>query len=295
MISLRRFRPVSLLLFLAGSFCFWASLHACAAMGVAHADPVGTATVPPFAGIGAELLGYAMLILAAGVSASALIGAVAKLMHAIAARTANTTDDAVAAGFDSVHNKLDEYISWARSVLPGVPATTPVSVTVTNHTVPSDPPATVTTTPSTVGPVAALLTVLLLGAVALQPACGARPNVAAGAAAGLDCESDNLKAIVLDGLALATTALLSTISGSGHPDTAAIKAAFGATKSDALRCLESAAFAALLTPAPAQPGAAAAAAAAAGLTVDPGELRAAFAEVRAGWGVPSVRVAGQVL
>lgn len=136
-----------------------------------------------------------------------------------------------------------------------------------------------------------LLAVLLVGAV-LQPACAtASPHAAAGVKAALDCEQPNLVAVALDGLALATQAILSTISGDGHPDASALKAALGGIKSDGLRCAATGAIAAILTPVPTRPDEPSAA----GLEVDAAELRAAFAAVRSEWGLSSVRVAGTVL
>lgn len=278
-------------------FCVAAVLAAvlCALYGVgfavAHADPAGSVVTVGATDIIQSLIGYAVLVLAIGYSFNAVVGAVAKLIHAIAARTTTTRDDGWAADADGLHDKLDQALGFLRDLLPGGstsgPAGAPVSVTVTNHAAPGDAPATI----KTAGPVAALMAVLLIGAVAMQPACGARERVTVGVAAGLDCEQGNLAAIAKEGLALGTAALLSTISGAGHPDTAAIKAAFGSAQSDSLRCLTAAAFAALLSPAPAKPSAPAAAP----LEVDAGELRAAFAGLRAGWGVAGVKVNGLVI
>jgi hypothetical protein len=246
-------------------------------IAVAHADPVGAVTAPPqpvAVDILQSLIGYASVILAVGIALSAVVGAIAKLLHAIAARTASTRDDGWAADADAVHDKLDQGLGLLRDLIPG--GATPA---------PAPSPAPSVTVSTVVKPVAALLAVLLFCA------CGARQRVAAGVTAGLDCEQGDLATIAKDGLALGTAALLGAISGSGHPDTAAIKLAFGSAQSDSLRCLTAAAFAALLAPATPAPGAPASAP----LAVDATELRAAFTEVRAGWGVTSVRVAGQVL
>lgn len=173
MISLRR--PVKPLLFLFGAFCFAAALHACAAIGVAHADPVGGATAPPavVAGIDWQAIMAVVSLVVAGIAV--LLGGASMVLHAIAPRTKTTLDDRAAAGVDAIRLDIAKLASAFQSLgfpAASAPAPSPVTVSVTNHTVPSDPPPTVTTTPVGAGPVAALLIALLLGTVALQPACG---------------------------------------------------------------------------------------------------------------------------
>jgi hypothetical protein len=261
------------------------SLHGLG-FAVAHADPVGAVTVPPPAVDWLSIIATTGVVL---VGLGAILGYVSAALHWLAPRTKTTLDDRAAAGVDVIRSDIAELAGAVRAIAGAAPAPSPVSVSVTNHTVPSDLPVTVTKSV----PAVALLAMLLVGAIALQPACSGTTQVraTAGATAALNCEQSDLAAAALDGLALASTAILSTISGSGHPDATALKAALGAIKSDGLRCAVAGAIATMLTPAPAPAGAPAAA----GLDVDAGELRAAFASVRAGWGVSSVRVAGQVL
>ncbi len=131
-----------------------------------------------------------------------------------------------------------------------------------------------------------------IGGLLLVGCASWRARATTGAQTLLDCESAELRAAAADGIDLAVAAVMSTISGNGHPDAAAFRAALGKVKGDALRCAVAGAVAALAEPTPPpRPDLPQAAA----LVVDVGELRRAFAAVRDGWGVAGVRVAGQVL
>lgn len=132
-----------------------------------------------------------------------------------------------------------------------------------------------------------------LAGLAMMTSCTrVRGALATGAKVALDCESPDLQAVAADGYTVGLSEVPTWLSGSGHVDTAQLKAAVSTLKTDTARCFESGVVAAVIamvtTPPKDGPQAAA-------LTVNPGELRAAFAAARGAWGVDSVRVAGQVL
>lgn len=143
------------------------------------------------------------------------------------------------------------------------------------------------------GPVAALCLGLGVGAFALQSGCAtARDRATVGAAALIDCEADHLRAGVAELVPLATQAVLAAISGDGrHVDTAPIRAAAQALRSDLGRCALATAIAILATPTrPTSSGLAAAA-----LKVDSGELLAAFESVRGELGGSAYKTSAGVL
>jgi acid phosphatase family membrane protein YuiD len=128
----------------------------------------------------------------------------------------------------------------------------------------------------------ALIVVMLGSAVLGQVACVSRAQVASGAAAGLNCEAPNIKALVVDVIPLAIAEIEKWISGSGSVDKAGLKADLAAITGDLPKCALDAAVAILTAPpAPAKPGAPISAA----MAVDRAGLRAAYAEVRGelGW------------
>lgn len=119
-----------------------------------------------------------------------------------------------------------------------------------------------------------------------------RPALAAGASAVLDCESGPLEAVARDGYRVGAAQVPAWISGDGAVDTIQLRASLSALVTAQARCFQAGVVAAVLA-ATAAPSKGAARAAA--LSVDTPALRAAVAEVRAGWGLSSVRVAGLVL
>lgn len=292
-------------MFVLGSIAVATALHAFLWMGRAHADtaaPPPTSTLQPVpnpivsarvmspdpaspADPGIPWQAWILVGLAALGGVEMLLRGARTLLGVIAPHTKTTVDDELR----DLVGRMDDFVLEVRDALGGlVPGDASRTATSSRGTSPEPADA---TKPARVVGLGALLAILVGGA-ALQPACATvRPRAAAGAKAALDCEAPNLAAVALDGFALATSAILSTISGNGHPDAAALKAALGAIKSDGLRCAVSGAIAMLATPALKR----ADAPAAAELEVDGAELRAAFATVRDGWGVSAVRVAGTVL
>jgi len=138
------------------------------------------------------------------------------------------------------------------------------------------------------GSAAALLAVLCVGALAAgatQGCAEVKPRLVAAGGAALNCETDSLKPLTAELLPLATQFLLSTISADGRSvDTSKLRQAWNTVKSDQGRCALVAAMAALAA------STASGGPAAAGLVVDAGALRSAFAAVRAdhGWGPTTV-------
>lgn len=125
--------------------------------------------------------------------------------------------------------------------------------------------------------------VLVAGGM-LVTGCGARPRIAAGVGAFLDCESPHVDAQMLaDAKVVATSAIGKWISGSGTIDTAGLKADAAPLKSDLMRCAMDAAIAVLTTPVPEQVGAPQSAA----MAVDAAQVRAAWSSVRGGLGWPA--------
>ncbi len=159
---------------------------------------------------------------------------------------------------------------------------------------PGVPPAEPQGWQSTIGgPLAALVLALGLGVIALQPGCATvRERATVGAGALIDCEAEHLRAGVAELVPLATQAVLAAISGDGrHVDTAPIRAAAHALRSDLGRCALATAIAILATPTKPSAGAPMAA----GLVVDSGELRAAFERVRGELGGATYKTSAGVL
>lgn len=118
-----------------------------------------------------------------------------------------------------------------------------------------------------------------------------RARGAAGTTAGLSCQQENIQRVVEETGALMRAFILSTISGDGKPDTAALRAAAASLKSDGLRCAFVAAVAALTAPPPTRPDGGQAPMAA-GLELDRDALRAATRDIaRTEWGVTSIQTA----
>jgi len=133
------------------------------------------------------------------------------------------------------------------------------------------------------------LTILALSTL---PACDtARDLATVGVGAMIDCQDDNLRAAVEELVPLATQAVLAAVSGDGrHVDTARIRAAASALKSDLGRCALATAVAILSAPRTPKPGAPQSA----GLEVDGGALRAAFEQVRGELGGVTFRTSAGV-
>lgn len=259
---------------------------------IAHADPViAPAVADPAPGYPWQT--WLTLVLVAVCGIETLLRAARAGLTWLAPRTKSQTDDTLR---DFVAGLDDDALAVLRVLVGVVPANPTQPATVVNVTPggPTDPPP----PPRGFGVSGVGVVLAIVSATAvLQPACATGTvtavgvHAAAGVKVGLDCEQPNLIAAALDGLSLATQAILSTISGSGHPDATAFRAALGGIKSAGLRCAVSGAIAALLDPPPPRPDAPAAAE----LEINAAELRAAFAAVRDGWDVAEVHVAGQVL
>lgn len=128
---------------------------------------------------------------------------------------------------------------------------------------------------------AALALVILLAGP--QLACGgARERGANAAGAFLDCQAPNIVALLPDAIALARSAVMRWISGSGKVDASGLKNAAAPLKGDLGKCAFDAAIAALAAPpSPALAGAPASE----GLTIDGAALTSSWARVRGelGW------------
>lgn len=115
-----------------------------------------------------------------------------------------------------------------------------------------------------------------------QLACGAREPAARGVGAFIDCQAPNVVAMLPDAIALAKSAVMRWISGSGHVDTAGLKNAAAPLKTDLGKCAFDAAIAILTSPRPAvAPGAPASSP----LEIDTVALRMAWDRARGelGW------------
>lgn len=303
-------------------------LHLLFYAGVAHADTTGpvpivavtpaadSAPSPAVVKIATEPVSTAMVVvIALAVALGALgtlLGAVATVAHVIAKRTKNTWDDRIAETIDGMRGAVATLAEIVKQFVPSTGAAQPVTLAVvatpgTEKAVedvlrryPSAMPSPTSDVDTSRvrkpeagaarGVVIAVLAAigLSLGLGALASCDTLRGRGAAGAGALLDCQADNLKASALELLALAKPALMSAISGDGHVDYTLLKAALAGLKTDLPRCAADAAIAAILTPAPTQPGAAMAA----GLEVNATELQAAYATARAELGWPAIRSAG---
>lgn len=143
------------------------------------------------------------------------------------------------------------------------------------------------------GGAAMVLVLLAITIGGTAPACATvRERATVGVGAMLDCQDDNLRAGVDELLPLATQAVLAAVSGDGrHVDTAPIRAAARALKSDLGRCALASAIAILATPRKPDPDAPMAA----GLEIDPDALRAALESVRPELGGVTFRTRAGVL
>ncbi len=137
-----------------------------------------------------------------------------------------------------------------------------------------------------------LLIAFAAGGVGLQAGCGARQRASAATKAFVDCQGADVASAVAELVPLAEQAVLVAIGGSGHVDTAQLKALAAPLQSDLGRCALAAAIAALAEPPPTTPGAPAAAP----LAVNGSELKSAFSAVRVALGWAPVKLAtGAVL
>jgi hypothetical protein len=130
---------------------------------------------------------------------------------------------------------------------------------------------------------------LMIGAMSLPSCATLRRSAAVGVSTVLDCTTPDLRGIASDGWDVARAALPGYIDGSGHVDTATLAAQWKTLKSDAGKCFLSGGIAALLS---LVDGPRAGAPMSAAITVDPGELRRAFAAAAGGL---TVRVGKEVL
>lgn len=124
------------------------------------------------------------------------------------------------------------------------------------------------------------------------PSCSWRQRTASGVGTALNCEQDNLLGAVAQLLPMATSAVMSAISGDGHGiDKAKLLEVAKPFKDDAFKCALATAIAVIADPIPAKSGAPAAA----GLEVDGAALKATFAQVRGELGWVPVQTKGGTL
>lgn len=235
---------------------------------IAHSAVVETAATPTPIPVSFDWKLYLGIFLGGLAGARTAMEGIAAILRVFAKRTKTTIDDRVLALDEAALAKLDEFIAIAKSLQPPAPK----------------PP---------LAPVA-MLAVLLLGAGSLSGLSCAevRPRGAAAVGAFLDCEAGTLPADTLaDAVALATSAVMNAISGSGRIDAGKLGADVAGLKTDLGRCALAAAVAALATPKAPLPGAPASSA----LAIDGRALRSAFTAARSSSGWPAVHVAGEVL
>lgn len=195
----------------------------------------------------------------------AVLAAASIILHVVAPRTKNTIDD-------QLRDDIDEVLAYIKP-----------------RAAPAEPPS-----QGAAPKIVPMLAALLLGAMALQSACAdlqPRERAAAGAGALLDCEAPTIADVLLELIPLAKQAVMAAISGDGHADTTALRAAAAPLKSDLGRCALATAIAILATPESAAPGAPAAAA----LVVDTVELRRQFTALRVNLGWAPVKTRAGVL
>lgn len=132
---------------------------------------------------------------------------------------------------------------------------------------------------------ASLSLCLVFALGASQISCAAvPPRLANGAGALLDCETPDLKSLVVELIDIVKPAVLVAITGDGHVDTGKLEEVAKVAKSNLARCALATALAMVMTP-DAKDGAPQSAA----LIVNPLELRSKFAAARASWGIAVVR------
>lgn len=252
------------------------ALHAHAAsLHAALVDPVVVATQPAQPQ-GIDWPVWVALGLASIAGIRAIVDGLLGVLKVTAPLTKTTIDDKIRDELQLVHDKLDALGSLVRTAAAQATPLPPLY--------PRKPQG---------GSVRlwVLLAIAAAGAAVLTQGCGARQRAAAGLGAFVDCEAAHLDGELLAELvSVFKSTIINRVSGDGHIDASGLKADASPLATNLTRCAFTSAIAAVATPAPAKDGAPASAP----LVADPGELRVAFAAIKAQWGVAAVSTSAGV-